>query len=93
MNLCTAIFAVIQLFFVFNLKYPTETDSIMEVMQRIIVDFGQMDSAKNRKKQVKFAFRNLLEFTAQFLVDMKKCDVKRVLQRTTSGFSLVKCMT
>ena len=73
-----AIAAVVQLYFVMNLLYPPECDDLCQFMQRIAVNFGAHDGARNKRNQTRKVFKDFESFVAKFYFESKKADLVKV---------------
>ena len=70
--------AVIHLCFVFNLLYPTDCDDLFNFAQRILVNFGPVDGARNPKGQLKRNFVDFQVFLGNYMLQEKKAEIKKL---------------
>ena len=74
-----ALAGVTQIYFSFNMMYPSDIDDILQFNERILCNFGHDDGARNPKNKVKKGFR-------EFKVTYESLKILRYFNPIFSGF-------
>ena len=73
-----AISALVQLYFTMHLHYPPECDDVYQVLQRMLLNFGSHDGARNKRNSTKKNYKEFESFVAQTYFDSKQGGVVKI---------------
>ena len=80
LSLYGALAACIQLYFVFNMWYPTKADDLCQFVQRFLLNFGDEDGSRNRNGSVKKWYRDFQTFAATILLESNEGELLSIVR-------------